>query len=104
MIRAVFQTRKGLLVGFEIEGHAGDVEEGRNLVCAAVSSAAYMTVNTITEILDCEIECIEDDGYMKIDIIDRKNRAVSDLLKGLRLHMSELSNSYPDFIKVSTEE
>ena len=52
MICAEFFTRPdGDLVGFRISGHSGCGEEGNDIVCAAVSSAAYMTANTVTEIL-----------------------------------------------------
>ena len=52
MIRIDFLTLpSGGLLGFSMEGHAGYGEEGEDIVCAAVSSAAYLTVNTITEFL-----------------------------------------------------
>ena len=38
----------GNLVGFVMEGHAGYADPGEDSVCAAVSSVAYMTANTIT--------------------------------------------------------
>ena len=41
----------GNLVGFVMEGHAGYADPGEDIVCAAVSSVAYMTANTITEII-----------------------------------------------------
>ena len=46
MIRAVFfEGENGR--GFEISGHAGG-SAGRDIVCAAVSSAVYMAANTVT--------------------------------------------------------
>ena len=47
-----FADEKGLC-GFEIKGHSSkncDDELGK-IVCAAVSSAAYMAANTVTEII-----------------------------------------------------
>ena len=100
MIKAVFRRRGRYLDGFTVSGHAGDEEAGRNLLCAAVSSAVYMTVNTITEIVGCEIECEEDDGYMDVDLVrrDPKSHEASVIIDGLRLHLEELSKTYPDFI------
>ena len=37
----------GNLVGFVMEGHAGYADPGEDIVCAAGSSVAYMTANTI---------------------------------------------------------
>lgn len=100
MIKAVFRRQGRRLTGFTVSGHAGDEEEGRNLICAAVSSAVYMTVNTVTEIIGCEIDCEEADGYMDVDLSrrDLKSRDASVVIDGLRLHLEELSKTYPDFI------
>ena len=99
MIRAKFNIRKG---SFTIEGHSGSAESGQDIVCAAVSSAAYMAVNTITEILGEDVEADVDDGYMKIKLCGNSN-AAKDILRGLKLHISELAKDYPDFIKIITE-
>ena len=99
MIRAKFNIRKG---SFTIEGHSGSAEAGQDIICAAVSSAAYMAVNTITEILGQDVEADVSDGYMKI-VLSGRNQAATDILKGLKLHISELTKDYPDFIKIITE-
>ena len=99
MIRAKFNIRKG---NFTIDGHSGSAESGQDIVCAAVSSAAYMAVNTITEILGEDVEADVSDGYMKIRLCSG-NQAATDILRGLELHISELSKDYPDFIKIITE-
>ena len=99
MIRAKFNIRKG---SFTIEGHSGSAEAGQDIICAAVSSAAYMAVNTITEILGEDVEADVSDGYMKIKLCSG-NQAATDILRGLQLHIGELSKDYPDFIKIITE-
>ncbi len=99
MIRAKFNIRKG---EFEISGHSGSAQSGQDIVCAAVSSSAYMAVNTITEILGQNVEADVKDGYMKVRLCG-ENKAAQDILKGLQLHITELSKDYPDFIKITTE-
>ena len=99
MIRAEFNIRHG---SFTIKGHSGSAESGQDIICAAVSSAAYMAVNTITEILGVDVEASVRDGYMKATI-SGSNQAATDILRGLELHVSELSKDYPDFIKIITE-
>lgn len=52
MIRADFLSLPdGRLLGFRLCGHAGWGEEGTDIVCAAVSSAAYLVANTATDVL-----------------------------------------------------
>lgn len=102
MISAVFNIRHSKPFGFTIKGHSGSAESGQDIVCAAVSSAAYMAVNTVTEILGCDVDADVHDGYMKISLRGDSD-AAKDIFSGLLLHLKELANDYPDFIRITTE-
>jgi uncharacterized protein YsxB (DUF464 family) len=88
-------------VGFKILGHSAYQNAGNDIVCAAVSSAAYMTVNTITEILNVKAKIFlnSDDGKMKIVIKPNDIGICRDILNGFRLHMKSLENDFPNNIK-----
>lgn len=66
MIRADFSANAdGALLGFSVLGHSGLAQEGEDILCAAVSSAAYMTANTVLEILHITpISLRAEDGEM----------------------------------------
>lgn len=102
MIRASFYIRDEQPYGFIINGHSGYAECGQDIICAAVSSAAYMAVNTVTEILGIDVEADVEDGYMKI-MLGSSSKAASDIFKGLQLHLTELADENPDFIRITTE-
>ncbi len=104
MTRVKFLSDSESLYGFEIKGHSSfdcNDDEGK-IVCAAVSSAAYMTANTLTEIIgdECEIEI--DDALMQVKVISPSQQAVV-VLEGLKLHLTELSKQYSKRIKITTE-
>ena len=99
MIKARFFTEDNLICGYEISGHSGSAESGQDIICAFVSSAAYMAANTLTEIVGSEIEAEIDDGFMKITVISDLSEA-QQILEGLRLHLGSLAGDYPDNIKV----
>ncbi|MGN0557285.1 MAG: ribosomal-processing cysteine protease Prp [Acutalibacteraceae bacterium] len=104
MIHIVFYMHDGEIGGFEISGHStesADDFDGK-LVCSAVSSAAIMAANTVTEILGDNSEVTAKDGYLKLAVQNR--RRCFDVLAGLKLHLSELSRQYPDKIKLSVRE
>ena len=89
------------LFGFEISGHSTvncDDEVGKT-VCAAVSSAAYMAANTITEIVGDKANAKVTDGKMCFAVKNPSNAAVT-VLEGLRLHLTELSMQYSNNIKI----
>lgn len=90
--------------GFSITGHstkdAGD-DEGRAL-CAAVSSAAYMAANTITEVIKDNAEIKVNDGEMVLKVQNPSDKTIA-VLDGLKLHLSELSKQYGKRLSVTTE-
>ena len=105
MIRIVFFRKGSRLTGFHLSGHAGYAACGADIVCAAVSSAAYMTANTVTEILhlEPEIKVADGDMQLKLKTITDADKA-ADILNGFRLHTEELREQYPDFINVTITE
>ena len=89
------------LYGFEISGHCscdGDDEIGK-IDCAAVSSAAYMAANTITEIIGDKADAAVDDAKMHFSVIAPTESSVH-VLKGLQLHLEQLSDQYSNNIKI----
>lgn len=104
MTSVKFLSKSESLYGFEIKGHSSvdcDDFEGK-IVCSAVSSAAYMTANTITEIIGDECEIDVDDALMRIVVIN-PSRETTVVLNGLKLHLTELSKQYSKRIKITTE-
>ena len=68
MISVTFRMREGSLTGFTVSGHAGAGSAGRDIVCAAVSSAVYMAANTVTDVLHCPADITVGDGLLSLDI------------------------------------
>ena len=88
MIRAdFFANADGALLGFSVLGHSGLAQEGEDILCAAVSSAAYMTANTVLEILHITpISLRAEDG------------------EGFKLHLLGLEEQYPENLQVRYAE
>lgn len=103
-VRYLFEN--DLLVGFRLNGHstASAEDELGRLVCASISSAAYMTANTVTEIVgaDALAEVDENAGEMLLKVKSNIEEALPVLL-GFKLHMEQLSNQFTDYIKIISE-
>ncbi len=90
--------------GFEITGHSsrGANDAEGKIVCAAVSSAAYMAANTIIEVIGDRCDAVVDDAKMKI-LVHTPSEKSTAVLNGLKLHLTELSKQYSKRIKIITE-
>ena len=99
MIKVRFSVGDRQLNGFEISGHALFAESGKDIICAAVSSAAYMADNTVTEIIRADAKAQAEDGAMVLTL-NEPNTQAETVLRGLELHLTELSKQYPQHIKI----
>ncbi len=92
------------IIGFSAIGHSTqncDDEKGR-LLCSAVSSAAYMAANTITEIVGDKAEIEVDDGKMILKVKNPSDKTVA-VLEGFKLHIEQLTQDYSNSIRIISE-
>ena len=105
MVCAVFYTADdGVLLGFRVQGHSGYAESGEDIVCAAVSSAALMAANTVTEVLHVPAQVSVKDGDLHFMVLPKDARQCRDVFSGFKLHMLSLEEQYPDYISVNYTE
>lgn len=104
MICAEFFKKGGKLVGFSISGHSGAACSGRDIVCAAVSSAAYLTANTVTDVIGVKAGVSAGGGRMELTVPDSGADKCAVTLKGFRLHMEGLRKQYPEYLHVHDTE
>ena len=100
MIKAELFVKEKKIVGFHLTGHAGMDEYGKDVLCAFVSSAAYMTVNTVTDIICADAQASADDGDMYLMISDKDADRCCDILSGFKLHLMNTREQYPKYLKV----
>lgn len=110
MIGAEFFFSGGYLSGFAVSGHAGGRRRGENIICAAVSSAAYLTANTLTDVMNIPAEIVITEGEapegnrltvrVPAEHLERSNC----ILEGFYLHMTDLAEQYAKEITIDTME
>ena len=104
MICAKLLSRDGKLCGFDVQGHSGLAPSGSDIVCAAVSSAVYMAVNTLTEVCGCDADIHQEDGKLCMTVIKADTDKAQTVLQGLQLHLRELAAQYPTGIQIQQTE
>ena len=104
MTKIDFLLHDGLITGFTIMDHAEYGEEGSDILCAAISSAAYMTTNTITDVLNICAGIEVKDGYMEVKLEEEDAPKAKTILDGFKLHIQELQKEYDKFIMIKISE
>ncbi len=103
MVRISFYKKGDMLTGFESKGHSNTAEYGSDVLCAFVSSACYLTANTVTEVIGLNADARAEDGYMRLSIKETPEKA-QDILNGMKLHLTELQKDYPENIEIRVLE
>ena len=99
MIQARFFEQNGVFTGFEIKGHSFFSESGTDIVCSAVSSAAIMAANTVTEVFGEAVDVQLEEGFLRLKGCDLQS--TQGVIRGLKLHLEQLAEQYPAHITVS---
>lgn len=104
MTKADFTYLDGHVIAFSLKGHSGFADFGGDIVCAAASSAAYMTANTVTDVygIKADVALDERKGILALSMTREDAAKCKELLDGFALHVKSLSKQYPDNIQVST--
>lgn len=104
MVRVRFTFRGNKISGFMVSGHAGYERAGRNVPCAAVSSAVQMAVNTVTDVLGVEasVTVLENRITLRLpeDLAPEMNARCQAVLEGLRVHLGLLKEQFPGAVDV----
>src|SRR5690554_3866479 len=103
MIKANFIFDENVLKTIEISGHAEYDESGKDIVCAAVSTAIIVTANAI-ELLNLKdhISLVIEEGYFRLDVI-KDDHTLKQLLKNLEYTLYDLEQQYPSYINNQKE-
>lgn len=94
MVKANFFRKNGMYCGFIISGHAGG-QYGQDIVCAGVSSAVMLTVNTVTYffVSDADVKVKENKVGLRLNNPQNDKNARA-LIFSLENHLKLLSEEY----------
>ena len=98
------RCQDGRIRQFKVLGHSDYAEEGKDIVCAAVSTAIIVTVNAINLVGFIDyIEYVIEEGYFKLEV-SKENEILDQLLINLDYTLHDLEKQYPKYIKYQKEE
>ena len=103
MIIIEITSKNNEIVSIEMNGHSGYAENGKDIVCAGVSSLVYAAINSFDSIEEQRISI--DDGMLKLNLRGKK---VSDhdqiVLKVMLNGFSMIASQYKKNVKIIKKE
>ena len=103
MIKAVFFTENGRLSGFSLSGHAGYGTAGNDVACAAVSSAAELTCNTVTEFFGDDADVSVSENMLTLRLKNEGCGYSEKLIESFKTHLVFISEEFPRSIQIITK-
>ena len=96
-----------LPVGFRSEGHADFDDEGRDIICAAVSALELNLANSVAEFTDARFSCQigEDTGTFEFLLADREDEKAALLLDSCLLGLEAVQQQYgSNYLQITDQE
>lgn len=94
----------GQPLSFEIKGHSGYAEEGKDLVCAAVSAVSQTALLGLLKVCGLDVSYEVDDGYLKVvlpdEVSEEKRLKAEVILLTMREGLKDIADGYPRFVKL----
>ena len=101
----IVKKPSGEYVGFQISGHAGYEEAGKDIVCAAVSCLAINTANSIEALTEDATHGQEEDGLLRFRLIGGCSEKSKLLLDSLVLGLNSIREQYgKEYLRISMKE
>lgn len=111
MIKVILKTKDKNIVGFQVSGHAGYAEYGKDIVCSAVSVLSINAINTLEEILKLkeEIKYYLEDNFIDLDLVtdkldDKKMHDTQLTLKSFEMGITSVLKEYQESVELYYKE
>ncbi|MCD7868536.1 MAG: ribosomal-processing cysteine protease Prp [Clostridiales bacterium] len=93
MIRITVRKRNGSYEELISRGHADYAEEGKDIVCAAVSALIINTVNSLETFTEDKFQAADGDGFVSIRFAGPNTDRGKLLMDSLILGLTEIEHS-----------
>ena len=102
MITAKFEYAGEAVIAYEVSGHAGSDEPGKDLVCAGVSAVAFGITNALIGLGLNEANVKLDEGYLRVDTTNA-DEDMNALIYGLIVSLETIEREHADYLSVRIE-
>ncbi len=109
MTTVTFHSEEDRIIGFDLLGHSGYADEGSDIVCAAVSSAANLANAVVNDVLGlcASVKADPERAALSLRIpgglSDTDEATCQNLLAGMMVYLCDLQEAYPKFLSVKED-
>ena len=106
MTKITIFKKDDIIWSYQVKGHSGFAEEGKDIVCSAVSTATQMTLVGLKEVLKLKVESIIEDGFLQVRLLDgdENNKDAQILLNTMFLTLQDIAKNYAKNVKMEVRE
>ncbi len=115
MTTVTFYKTGGIYYGFEEQGHTGYAESGDDVLCSALSAMTMLIINSIEVCYDSNVDYTIDEKTTDIRLIaksalpkfeadEKKQFAISGLIKAYFYQLMDLVEDYYEYLDVKEIE
>jgi len=105
---SLYKNKNGKIVKFVVDGHTDFADIGSDVLCAAVSTAATMTLNGITEVAGICVGFEVRDAYIECVLPDNLSKSEQEkcelLINTMMLALHDLEQQYEKHITITELE
>ena len=110
MTHIKIKTKNNNIISFEISGHTGYEDSGKDILCAAISSISQSACLGITKVLNIKAVINKNDkkGYLKLvlpnNLTESQSRECQIILKTMQISLQDLLFDYSNYIKLEVQD
>ena len=105
MTKITIFKKDGKIWSYQIKGHSNYAEQGKDIVCSAISTASQMTLLGLKEVLNVKLESNIQDGYMQVKVLENfEDKSVQVLFDTLEKTFEHFAKEYAKFVKMEVKE
>lgn len=106
MTKITIFKKDDIIWSYQVKGHSGFAEEGKDIVCSAVSTATQMTLVGLKEVLKLKVESIIEDGFLQVRLLDgdENNKDAQILLNTMFLTLQDIVKNYAKNVKMEVRK
>ena len=98
--------KENKICGFQVKGHSGYADEGHDIVCSAISTAAQMALVGLKEVLKLDVDFEMMDGFMSVHLKkeDVEQNSAQTILFAMEKTFEEITKQYSRFVKMEVKK